>query len=428
MRNLYFIFRLVFIFLFIYMVPATAYSMNFGFKKSYALVVGIDSYKSNSWIPLNYAVSDANHVATFLKTQGFNTTLLINENATRAAIISFFSTLSKIISNNDRFIFFFGGHGHTEKVNGEEVGYLIPYLFSDDSSEYLSLQELKNQAKRISQSKHQLFILNSCYGGLIGILRGGALDPKNKDYLSQITSRPARQFISAGGANQRVVDGGPEGMSWFTYYFLEALNGSADLVKDNIITFSELSSYLVPRASNEYQTPAWGALYGHGLGEFVFAVDAKSSVFNKKISSIEENTLRGINTVDISNIRKPIDNLYLAWENLDIQLYLAQWSSNAVQYLPNVTRYFDHKDCSKSIICKRKKDFNKFKRVEVVDYQIYYVRKEDDLHILDASYTMNFYLNSGRTIKEHGIRERYKVIYVEADNKWKIVENSDYLK
>ena len=150
----------------------------------------------------------------------------------------------------------------------------------------------------------------------------------------------------------------------------------------------------------------------------------------KWLNFIEMKSVIGsdINSLDISDIRKPIDNIYLAWENLDLKLYLEQWSSSAVQYLPNIKRYFKHKVCAKSISCKRREDFSKYKNVEVLDYQIYYVGKENNLYIFDTSYTMKFDLNSGRTFEENGIRERYKVTYVNADNRWKIIENIDYAK
>jgi formylglycine-generating enzyme required for sulfatase activity len=52
---------------------------------------------------------------------------------------------------------------------------------------------------------------------------------------------------------------------------LEALqDGLADFNRDGYITFDELSAYLIPQASNPYQTPAVGVLPGHGAGEYLF--------------------------------------------------------------------------------------------------------------------------------------------------------------
>jgi hypothetical protein len=97
------------------------------------------------------------------------------------------------------------------------------------------------------------------------------LNPGIPGYLEEVTRRPARQIITAGGKNQQVADGGPRGHSVFTGYLLEALEDSlGDLNGDGYITFSELNAYLVPRATSTLQTPAVGYLPAHGLGEFTF--------------------------------------------------------------------------------------------------------------------------------------------------------------
>jgi formylglycine-generating enzyme required for sulfatase activity len=68
-----------------------------------------------------------------------------------------------------------------------------------------------------------------------------------------------------------VLDGGPYGHSVFTGSILEAIKeGLADFNGDGYITYAELISYLVPAATNPYQTPAPAYFPGHGSGEFVF--------------------------------------------------------------------------------------------------------------------------------------------------------------
>jgi tetratricopeptide (TPR) repeat protein len=123
----------------------------------------------------------------------------------------------------------------------------------------------------MGNARHQLFIMDSCYGGLLAVTRASLVNPNIPDYLNEISGRVARQVITAGGKDQQVLDGGPKGHSFFVDYFLEALaEGKADTNGDGYITFSELSSYLIPRASNRQQTPSFSPLAGHQAGEYLF--------------------------------------------------------------------------------------------------------------------------------------------------------------
>lgn len=242
------------------------------YDKSYALVVGIDKYPSPDWPDLNYARNDAEAVAAFLRMQGFEVSALYDENATKSAIISKLQNdFARRVHSNDRILFFFAGHGYTEELGGKDWGYIVPYHSQRASSAgYISMEEIRTLAEKMGTAKHQLYIMDSCYGGLLGT-RGVGVDENIPNYLEEVTKRPARQIITAGGKDQSVLDKGAGEHSVFTGNLLEALEkGFADLNADGFITFAELSAYLLPRASNAYQTPAAASLPGHGLGEFVF--------------------------------------------------------------------------------------------------------------------------------------------------------------
>ena len=207
----------------------------------------------------------------FLKSQGFEVIPLYNENATRTNIISKMeSYIAPRLTKNDRVLIFYAGHGHTKNLGGKDFGYIVPHDGGGDSATYVSMETLQSQATKMGNAKHQLFIMDACYSGLLGT-RTGALDENRPDYLNEITRRTARQIITAGGKNQQVLDGGPDGHSFFTGYMLEGLEkGMADNNGDGYITFSELTSYVIPKATNPYQTPSYTMFPGHGLGEFVF--------------------------------------------------------------------------------------------------------------------------------------------------------------
>lgn len=243
------------------------------YSKSYALVIGVDRYPTPKWPDLTYARDDAEAVARFLKNQGFQVIELYDQQANKNAIIEKMQNyLARVVRKNDRVLVFFAGHGYTEELAGEDWGYIVPYhIRAQTSAGYISMEELQTLSKKMGKAKHQLLIMASCYGGLLGKTRGGGVDPNIPNYLAEVTKRKARLIITAGGKDQEVVDGGPRELSVFTGHLIEALqDGLADTNGDGYITYSELASYLVPIASNAYQTPAPGTLPGHGMGEFVF--------------------------------------------------------------------------------------------------------------------------------------------------------------
>ncbi len=247
------------------------------YDESFAVVVGIDSYQSPDWPTLSYAVKDAEAVARYLSANGFQVIELYDRDATKQAILTAMqNNVARRAGEGDRVLIFFAGHGYTETLARRDWGYVIPYDGASGSASFISMEELRTQSQKMGDATHQLFIMDSCYGGSLGTRGVAPLSPDLPDYLREVTRRPARQFLTAGGKGQQVADGGPKGHSYFTGYLLEALeDGLADLNGDRYITFSELSAYLVPRATSDLQTPATGNLPEHGLGEFTFGFSAE---------------------------------------------------------------------------------------------------------------------------------------------------------
>jgi hypothetical protein len=202
--------------------------------------------------------------------------------------------IAKKLTSMDRVVFFFAGHGFTARYSNEDWGYIIPYDGSaDQRSTFIAMEELQAQSLKMGIARHQLFIMDACYSGLLISTRSGSVDPSVPGYIQELQNRKARQILTAGGKGQQVLDGGPNGNSFFTAYFLEALrDGKADFNGDGFITFSELFSYLQPKATNVYQTPASGVWPGHEGGEFVFVSTRKNPGVSQLVSA--ESQKRGI--------------------------------------------------------------------------------------------------------------------------------------
>lgn len=246
------------------------------YRDSWALVIGVNDYQY--WPRLSYAVNDAQSVEEILINQfGFkedNVFTLYNEDANRENITEH---LANVLSDpsrvkpNDRVFVFYAGHGMTRVLpSGRNLGYIIPFDAELDNyhSRSISMTHLRDFSDMIP-AKHVYFVMDSCYSG-IALTRSGGRQARSS-YLDEIASRHARQILTAGGADQEVADGGPQGHSIFTWSLLQGLKGEADLDDNNIITASELGSYVSPVVSeNSAQTPAFGNLVGSQGGEFLF--------------------------------------------------------------------------------------------------------------------------------------------------------------
>ena len=261
---------------------AFAQDRNQFFANSYALVIGINNYGHSKWPKLNYAVKDAQGFSQFLRSQGFEVIELYERQATRAAILSAVEDqLVPKLTEKDRVVVFFAGHGDTRPMGNSERGYLVPIDGTDSYGSLIPVTQLHDLSSAMSAARHQLFILDSCFGGLAAMRTGditSTIDPRTPNYVREITRRRARQLLTAGGANQRVRDGGPDGHSYFTGQLLRALNdGTADNNGDGYITFSELSGYIQVAASLYNQTPGTDSLAGHEQGDFLFVNPAYQS-------------------------------------------------------------------------------------------------------------------------------------------------------
>ena len=244
--------------------------------RNWAVVIGIDEYREVR--RLKYAVKDAQSVAQVLRKQGFQVVTLFNDQATRHSILKELGTnLISKVKPEDRVLVFYAGHGETLVVTKDrKMGYLVPVEGQKDAlvASGISMGHIRELAN-ILPARHVLFLIDVCYGGIAG-QRFRSLSPFTEAYIKLITREPGRQLITAGGADQRAIEGPEWGHSVFSFYLLEGLGkGLADLNDDGIIPASELYTYLDQRVYTaaqligHTQRPEFWALSGE-KGEFVF--------------------------------------------------------------------------------------------------------------------------------------------------------------
>ena len=124
--------------------------------------------------------------------------------------------------------------------------------------------------------------MDACYSGL-GLTRGGG----SSSFLRDNAKRIGRQMLTAGGTDQLVADGGPNGHSIFSWTLLQALAGKGDLNGDGLITATELAAYVAPAVSSvSNQTPAFGSLPGSEGGDFVFELASETEFISPETTQL----------------------------------------------------------------------------------------------------------------------------------------------
>ncbi|MBU1009037.1 MAG: caspase family protein [Bacteroidetes bacterium] len=241
------------------------------YSGSHALIIGISSYY-NGWPPLPGVKTDVANVKAALEKQDFNVVIVsdLDKAGIDKAITDFIRKYGQ--DQNNRLVFYFAGHGHTIRTSyGEELGYIVPVDAPNPNKNKAEFQEKSIEmaqvdiyARRIN-SKHALFMFDACFSGSLF-----ALSRAIPASISYNTSKPVRQFITSGSAEQTVPD-----KSIFCEQFVAALSGEGDLDKDGYITGAELGYFLssqVVNYSRNSQNPQYGKIRNPNLdkGDFVF--------------------------------------------------------------------------------------------------------------------------------------------------------------
>jgi len=260
------------------------------YRGSYALVIAAGDYRAG-WPKLPGAARDAAEVQAALEKQGFAVTPVRDpgHDALVQAVDAFVQQHG--MEKENRLLVYFAGHGHTQRqAYGEEMGYIVPVdapLPAADPSGFLAravdMQQVEVWAKRI-QSKHALFLFDSCFSGAIF-----ALTRAVPEAIGYKTAEPVRQFITSGGADEPVPD-----RSVFKEQFLEGIGGGADRNRDGYVTGTELGEYLqdtVTNYSKGTQHPQYGKIRNRFLdkGDFVF-----TTVSDKPDLAAERESLRRV--------------------------------------------------------------------------------------------------------------------------------------
>ena len=134
--------------------------------KKYALLVGLNKYLYQWAVPqLQFAVNDARELKDALEKQGWEVTLLLNEDARRERVVAELYRHAWITTPNDDFILYFAGHGVRNRFSTKRAFWLT-YDAHIDSLDVggIRLHHLLEYISDVPAGR-KLVLLDHCFSG-----------------------------------------------------------------------------------------------------------------------------------------------------------------------------------------------------------------------------------------------------------------------
>ncbi|MEG3919039.1 caspase family protein [Microcoleus sp. T3_A4] len=298
------------------------------FDRNIAVVIGIDNYQ-NGIHPLKTAVNDVRAIADILEQEyEYQEVIrLFSEHgeATLAEINKLlFETLPNEVklTEGDRLLFYFAGHGIARNSEDGPAGALIPQDAKLGKWEtYLPMRKL-NEALSKLDCHHLLVILDCCFAGNFRWSSSrnviSALETIHREHYDRFIRYPAWQAITSAAHNQEALDytdeRGIDKDSLHSPFAKALINGlkdmKADLTGDKVITAPELYLYLRDSligkdGYSELQTAGLWPLQKHDRGEFIFTLPGFVREKLKPAPPLDENNnpYRGLQSFDEQHAR-----------------------------------------------------------------------------------------------------------------------------
>ncbi|MCY7346472.1 MAG: caspase family protein [Pyrinomonadaceae bacterium] len=248
--------------------------------KKYAVVIGVSDYKFQDagLKNLNYADDDAQSIAAFLQTptggsfSSADIKLLINADASLAAVRSALNETFKRARSNDLIFVFIAGHGAPDPLASQNLYFLLSDTkVVDMPRTAFPMNELKQMLDTQVTAQRVVVMIDTCHSAGVNqktktIVSGRQLEQEGDEnnisnffLTSQLFKQTGRAILTSSDVNevsQESAKWGNHGV--FTWALLEGLKGKADLNGDKFITTGELFQYTranVQKATNFQQNP-----------------------------------------------------------------------------------------------------------------------------------------------------------------------------
>jgi hypothetical protein len=221
--------------------------------KIWAVVVGVGRYKT---MPvLKYSDDDAYQYYAFLKSPeggalpDKQVRVLVDEDATRANIISTLKQVLMKADDNDVIVFYFSGHGLE--------GAFLPQDY-DGINNKLYHNEVKAILEQ-SKAKHKICVADACHSGSLLAMKQPAVESVLNTYYRAFndTSGGMALLMSSKGEEYSLEDQGLRS-GIFSHYLIRGLKGEADIDGNKIVTVREVYDFVyknVRTYTSNVQTP-----------------------------------------------------------------------------------------------------------------------------------------------------------------------------
>jgi tetratricopeptide (TPR) repeat protein len=221
-------------------------------SKTYAVIIGISNYQE---LPsLDYAHRDAQAFADFLHSSNGgsvplgNITLLLNEQATIAAISLAFEKIIDAANKNDTVYIYFSGHGDVDLHLAHNPGFLLAYDTPKDHylQNAIEIDGFNNYIVNTLSVKKEaavIVITDACHSGKL-TEKGFNNSKLAAEQLRHVRNKEIRLTSCASDQLSQEDARWGKGRGVFSYYLINGLNGAARIKSFGAITLGQLSIYL----------------------------------------------------------------------------------------------------------------------------------------------------------------------------------------
>jgi TPR repeat protein len=237
----------------------------------HALIIGNSNYRQMP--QLKTPANDARELATLLEGRyGFDVKLLID--ATRADIGRALYEYERTLTDADRLLIYYAGHGGNKVFPPERAYWLGVDSSPDNPSTWIGVQDISDDIAQI-HARHILLVADSCFSSVITHPTSTIVAPSSDERSVRIKWARNARMVLTSGQNEPVADSTDPSQthSMFAEQLLTVLRENSILLSGQALAH-ELSGRMAESAARTglKQTPTYSNLQDaqHMFGDFFF--------------------------------------------------------------------------------------------------------------------------------------------------------------